>query len=245
MQHLLSAVGPNAKRGIRSQIIIHKAAIKKGRLVAEFTETLDNEQAGRDFAVTCGDHAHPDLLLAFRALVPHFCELTDQLPADNDLLADAAGVIDDPRLHSFDVTGVTYGGSREPGFTLVGTRRLASGHVMNLPAPFLTFDEVATSIHVLLDALNEEVELGLRGKCADAGRQLDMFTDQPDPTAALPGGAKRQSLLLGQSAEEVDEVSGNSSPDGGAGEELKDDAAATDGPEVPKKRGRGRPPKKE
>ena len=261
MQELLAAVGPNAKRGIRSQITIHKAAIKKNKLVADFTEQLDNEQAGRDFSVTCGDNAHADLLLAFRDLVPSFALLTDQIAelapvADED---DESGLrARNEQLTPFNVSGVIYD-PKGLGFTLIGTRQLASGHTLNLIAPFLKFEEVSQTVERLLEILNEEVELGLRGKCADAGRQLPLPFDQPEGAALLSAG-KGGPLLLGpgvEDAEYEDVIDEDGGPDGsdqappqlGAGDEpdVMDTPPIVDEQpdERPKKRGRGRPRKQQ
>ena len=124
MQDLLTAVGPNAKRdGIRSQITIHKAKLKKGCLIASFREQLDNEMAGRKFEnVECGDRAHTDLLNALGKLVPHFCLITKQLPhvitpTEGDEEAEQAS---NEELAPFSVTGISYD-KAGTGFTLTGT----------------------------------------------------------------------------------------------------------------------------
>ncbi len=249
MQDLLLAVGPNAKRGIRSQITVQKAKLKDGCLVASFTESLDNEHAGRDFSVTCGDAAHPDLLAAFRHLVPHFCHLTDQLPGVPvpDLLTEAPDETAQEVLAIFTVTGVVYN-EKGTGFTLIGTRTLANGHELNLTAPFLLWEEAPDPLIELLQALNQEVELGLRGKCAEAGRQLDMFQQEP-PTEHLmlsQGTAEPKQLGSGVQEAEWEDVTDDQPADQtAAGEEQPepDPAPAPEEPEPPKKRGRGRPKK--
>ncbi|MBC7449330.1 MAG: hypothetical protein H7330_14855 [Hymenobacteraceae bacterium] len=259
MQELLSAVGPNAKRGIRSQINIQKARIKKGCLSASFTEQLDNEMAGRKFEnVECGDRAHSDLLNAFRKLVPHFCLITAQV---SPFVLDGTDEDDRAKLLSdYDVTGLSYdkGGS---GFTLTGTRKIDTDQPLNLNTPFVTFDWARENgydelVDLLHGEVNQEIELGLRGKCADAGRQLPLPFDQPEGVALL-GAGEGGPKLLGEGAEDVEweDVDEDGGPDGEGkfpepsiideqpeGEEpAAGDQTSPDEPEPPKKRGPGRP----
>lgn len=236
MQDLLTAVGPNARRGIRSSITIQKAKIRKGCLIASFSEKLDNELAGRDFeSVKCNDQAHPDLLTAFRKLVPHFCLITQQLPyvitpEDGDEEAAQASA---EALAPFSVTGISYD-PKGTGFTLTGTREIDTDQPLNLNTPHVTFDWArengfAELVDLLFGEVNQEVELALRGKCAEAGRQLNMFLSEESQTGQLlPGTGRRDTRLLGAHIEDVE------------AEEVTDEEGE---PEQPKKRGRGRPKK--
>ncbi|MFD2787385.1 hypothetical protein [Hymenobacter rubripertinctus] len=184
---LATIVGPQAQKSV---IQITRATVKKQLLAAEFTEQLDLESNAREFTMQGKDLVHPDLEACFAHLVPHFCLLTEQLeegpgywPAQDrdDLPA---------QFDSYGVTGLVLGAKN--GVTLVGFRKLENGKVLNLTAQYISFADPSEqfeesnawqyahteNLEQLVEETLAEVELALRGKCSDVGRQLQMF-DEP------------------------------------------------------------------
>lgn len=180
-------VGPQAQKSL---LTIQKATIKKQLLYAEFTEQLNLEAKPRPFTMSSADLVHPDLERCFARLVPHFCLLTEQLAEgveywsndDSDELPD--------HFESYGVTGIIMG--KKNGVTLMGFRTLESGKVLNMNGQYVSFEAVPEEQEEsdvwhyehagrleteVLDAI-AEVELALRGKCSEAGRQLDMFAQK-------------------------------------------------------------------
>ena len=181
-------VGPSAQN---SRLTIQKATIKKGALYAEFTEQLTLEAKPRPFTMQSPELVHPDLEKCFAQLVPHFALLTEQLyegdyegnywPAPGQDLPD--------HFDGYGVTGIIMSSKGDGGVTLMGFRTMESGKIQNMTAQFVSFaeqseeleeadvwhykhtDELQGAVEMAL----EEVELALRGKCSEVGRQLNMF----------------------------------------------------------------------
>jgi len=177
---LAPIVGPEAT----SILTVLKAKVKKQVLYAEFTEQHDEEASPRAFTMQGTELIHPDLQHRLSHLVPHLCLLCEQLSEIDDFWPkDEAS--DLPELFGkFGVTGFSMGRA-QGGVTLIGQRELEGGKVLNLTSPYLAFEDENGSYAyagrletAVLDVI-AEVELALRGKCSDAGRQLDMF-EQPD-----------------------------------------------------------------
>ena len=127
---------------------------------------------GADTLVTWGGFQsnHARLTAAVAALVPHFVSLTEQLPATHT----------EDDLEQFTVAGFSF--SIRNGITLNGSRTLKNGSTLTLTAPFVSFDEEqfeeydgAPELEEAAAAVLAEVELALRGKCSDAGKQLALF----------------------------------------------------------------------
>ena len=168
---LAPIVGP---QGSNSVLTISKARIKKGLLYCEFTEQHDLQTPARAFTMQGTQPVHDDLTAAVAALVPHFISLTEQLPATHT----------EDNLEQFTVAGFSI--SNKNGITLNGSRTLKNGSTLTLTAPFVSFDEEqfeeydgAPQLEEAAAAVLAEVELALRGKCSDAGKQLDMFQGTP------------------------------------------------------------------
>lgn len=184
-------VGPSAQNSL---LTIQKATIKKQLLYAEFTEQLTLESKPRPFTMSSADLVHPDLEKCFKKLVPHFCLLTEQLDEHAEYEA-AAGywpnyeASDELPEHfkTYQVTGIIIGAKN--GVTLMGLRTLESGKMLPMTSQYASFepapekegeDKIWRYEHAgrletaVLEAI-AEIELALRGKCSEAGRQLNMF----------------------------------------------------------------------
>jgi hypothetical protein len=173
---LAPIVGPEAT----SILTVLKAKLKNQLLYAEFTEQHDEEASPRAFTMQGTELVHSDLHHRFSHLVPHLCLLTEQLPETDDFWPEDEATGLPEHFASFSVTGFAMGRGQS-GVTLTGQRQLAGGKVLNLTSPYLAFeDENTTYLYAgrletaVLDAISE-VEQALRGKCSEAGRQLDLF----------------------------------------------------------------------
>ena len=176
----LAVVGPATDDGKKSVLTISKARIKKGLLYCEFTEQHDPQAPARALALTCAEQAHPDLPHVLSRLVPHLCLLAEQLPETPDFWPDEAEELP-PVFAPFAVTGFSVG-KQQGGVTLIGQRTLNGGKVLNLNSPYVSFEDeteaaypYAPLLQAELAAALAEVELALRGKCSDAGKQLALF----------------------------------------------------------------------
>lgn len=187
-------VGPQAQKSL---LTIQKATVKKQLLTAEFSEQLTLEAKPREFTMQGTELVHPDLERCFAQLMPHFCLLTEQLDEHQQYTAEtgSSGYWPDyeatdklpDHFASYQVTGLIIG--KKNGVTLMGNRTLESGKVLNMTSQYASFEPVGEEAEeaeiwhyphagrlesAVLDAL-AEVEAALRGKCSEAGRQLDMF----------------------------------------------------------------------
>ena len=176
---LAPLVGPATPSLIR----IQKAKVKNQQLTCEFTEQRTQEAPPRSFTLTSQEQVHPDLLHRIHRLVPHLCLLTEQLRETPDFWPDDAAEPLPAHFDPFTVTGLSLGNGGA-GVTLIGQRRLTGGSILNLTSPYVPYEAETDDQYAyagllesaVLDALTE-VELALRGKCAEY-RQLDLF-DQP------------------------------------------------------------------
>ena len=181
-------VGPQAAQ--KSVLTIQKATVKKQLLYAEFTEQLTLEAKPRPFTMSSADLVHPDLEKCFAQLVPHFCLLTEQVPEGEDYWpADTSSASLPTQFTGYGVTGILLSSKASGGVTLMGFRTLESGKVLNLTGQYVSFAEPSEELAeadgwhyphtealqgLVQDAIGE-VDAALRGKCSEAGRQLDMF----------------------------------------------------------------------
>lgn len=177
-------VGPQAQKSL---LTIQKATVKKQLLYGEFSEQLTLEDKPREFTMQGKELVHPDLERCFARLVPHFCLLTEQLSDGVDYWPNDDSEELPEHFDSYGVTGIILG--KKNGVTLMGFRTLESGKVLNMTGQYVSFEPVSEEeeetdawhyAHAgrleteVLDAI-AEVELALRGKCSEAGRQLNMF----------------------------------------------------------------------
>ena len=197
---LTPIVGPQALPGTtqKSLLTIQKATVKKQLLAAEFSEQLDLQSKPREFTMQGTELVHPALERCFARLVPHFCLLTEQLSESSDFWPSDEAT--DPMPEHFDsygVTGLIIG--KKDGVTLMGFRQLESGKVLNLTGQYVSFAEQSEefeesdawhyphtdNLKTLVDEALAEIDAALRGKCSEAGRQLDMFRQQDDDQEQL------------------------------------------------------------
>ncbi len=187
-------VGPQAPKSL---LTIQKVTIKKHLLAAEFSEQLDLQAKPREFTMQGTELIHPDLERCFARLVPHFCLLTEQLAEGVAYWPTADGAELPAHFESFGVTGIIMG--KKNGVTLMGFRALESGKVLNMTGQYVSFEPVpeeqeaadawhyahAGRLETEVLAAIAEVELALRGKCSEAGRQLDMFAHKQLTSAVV------------------------------------------------------------
>ena len=205
---LAPIVGPEAT----SILTVLKAKLKNQLLYAEFTEQHDEEASPRAFTMQGTELVHPDLTRALAQLVPHLCLLTEQLHETADYWPEEAAEWP-PRFAPYTVTGFSMGRGGA-GITLTGQRELAGGKILNLNSPYTAFEEENSTYQytglletAVLDAI-AEVELALRGKCNEAGRQLDMFDAEQNKeeviaefgevTKNFPAPKKRKAKRIGE-----------------------------------------------
>ena len=181
-------VGPQAAQ--KSVLTIQKATVKKQLLTAEFTEQLTLEAKPREFTMNSTELVHPDLERCFAQLVPHFCLLTEQIEEGADYWPeDTTSATLPTQFSGYGVTGLILSSKASGGVTLMGFRTLESGKVLNLTGQFVSFAEPSEEFteadgwhyrhtqalqELVQDAL-AEVDAALRGKCSEAGRQLEIF----------------------------------------------------------------------
>jgi hypothetical protein len=180
-------VGPSAQN---SRLTIQKATIKKQLLNAEFTEQLTLEAKPREFTMNGTELVHPDLERCFARLVPHFCLLTEQLSNGVDYWPNDDSDELPEHFDNYQVTGIIMG--KKNGVTLMGFRTLESGKVLNMTGQYVSFEpapeeeaetdawhyEHAGRLETeVLDTI-AEIEMALRGKCSEVGKQLDMFSQE-------------------------------------------------------------------
>lgn len=135
---------------------------------------------------TTGDAPiHEDLQAAFDELTPHFAliceEITEQYcrQAINDLRNNVIKNEETDPLRKYVVTGFTVGKDSD-GVSIIGTKRLNTGKVLNITTPFMKWDdEHYPLIHELIEAVDlckSEVYEYIEGKRAPLKNQtLDMF----------------------------------------------------------------------
>ncbi len=217
---LTPIVGPagDAPQAQKSLLTIQKATVKKQLVAAEFSEQLDLQSKPREFTMQGTELVHPDLERCFARLVPHFCLLTEQLDEHGTELSfwpELGGELPE-HFDSYGVTGLIIG--KKDGVTLMGFRKLESGKVLYLTGQYVSFagqsEEFEESdawhyphtddLKTLVEEALAEIDAALRGKCSEAGRQLDMFQQpqigeiemgevlQSEQRAALPGTAPKR-----------------------------------------------------
>lgn len=119
------------------EIQIKKAKLSKN-LCLEATY-IDEE--GNDITLKGNAKTHPDLRMAFGALVPFFVDLTEQREAGKIDWDNPDSEENENLLHKIDVTGITISGDSSNRFiTLTGRRTLNTSKVLNLNSPGIDMD---------------------------------------------------------------------------------------------------------
>jgi hypothetical protein len=163
------------------ETIIKKAKIKDGCLIVELTEIIDTKDGTiyNDVVKTCGSVVHQDLQNAFDGLKLHLVKICDLRFADV-IDRNEIGDFDMSLLNEYTITGFSIGGHDEnEGVTIVGNKKLKSGKVLNICAPFTKFwDEFApyeleTFLRKSVDNCIDEVGKYLTGKSAVTQTEMD------------------------------------------------------------------------
>lgn len=126
---------------------------------------------------------HSDLRNAFRALIPHFAFICEDITEDLARTAIESNIdyedeSENP-LKRFSVVGFSMGGSGDSeGVTISGSKSLESGKVVNFNTPFIKWEDYYVFSSELIDAvdvLKSEVYEYLEGKQAPKMQQSMTF----------------------------------------------------------------------
>ena len=119
---------------------IVKAAVKNDRCEVTFEENFTESNYTNTVTKKCSQIVHADLKKALDRLKIHMVAICEQKEADEVL--ENFDEYDVETLSGYLVTGFSIGGSDENlGVTLIGQKLLASGHVLNLIAPFTKYED--------------------------------------------------------------------------------------------------------
>lgn len=230
---LASIVGPDAPT--TSSIRIQKAKVKESLLTAEFTEQRDQDAPARSFTLISHELVHPDLQHRFSQLVPHLCLLCEQLTETPDYWPQDEAEQLPTHFDAFTVTGFSTG-SKGTGVTLIGQRQLQGNRVLNLTSPYVSFESEHEEygyvglLEMAVGLTTAEVEQALRGKHSDAGKQLDLFGQEPEDDRPLLAEATAYAAEHpGQTRTELQQE---------AEEAVKQHAQLVEARQIPKKRNR-------
>lgn len=115
---------------------IKKASLKEDVLEIEYEQIIDDPEQGpviNTFKLNGGNKPHQDLKDSLKNLRFHAAMICEQVPAKTKH--------EDGALEHYSVTGFSIGGSDEnEGVTIIAQRKLASGQVLNLIAPFTKWE---------------------------------------------------------------------------------------------------------
>jgi hypothetical protein len=152
-------------------VTIKKATIKDGLFLnVKFEE---NTPSGtNNVSKDCTAPIHDDLRNAFNGMSEHLAEICHQY---ND-----TGAID---ADNTSCNGVAFGGGNgdSGGFTLIGSRHLHGGDVVNLTSPFKKFSDGyigMSELHELTETAIREVKLYLFEGKQKPQEQQSLFEDQ-------------------------------------------------------------------
>lgn len=139
---------------------------------------------------------HEDLRNAFRALIPHFCFISEQIRDEkliskcidniSDYIGDRDAVVSQEFL-KFNVGSFAISKSGE-GVIISGSRQLDTFEEIGWSTPLIKFDsdyKFASALEMAIETLKEEVQHYMSGKQA-AKAQLDMFeVNQEEESEAI------------------------------------------------------------
>lgn len=156
-------------------IKIKSVKLNKGRtLELKCTEyvKVSSGDATSELGKKCDWLATNDMLDALKALVPHLVHLCEQDGSSDD----------------YEITGFVIGGGDEgEGVTLIGNKKLSTGKVLNLNAPFAEFfgDEYpyAGELYEAIEKCIQEAEEYLNGK--SAFKQVEIPFDEEDENTSI------------------------------------------------------------
>lgn len=148
---------------------INKVKIKDRTLTVDMDETISNEngQVTNEVTKKCAYLAHEDLLLAFKAMIPHLVKICDFKGADN---ISENNIADFEAFPEYHITGISIGGNCEyEGITIIAQREFPSGKVLNIVTPFQQFQDVDYPF-------NEELQLAVEACIHETNEYL--FNDK-------------------------------------------------------------------
>jgi len=165
-------------------LAVKNAAIKSSLFLDYAFERQDGEI--KNTIVTKSDAPiHEDLRNAFRALIPHFCFISEQIRDEklvsqcidniSDYIGDRDSVISEDFL-KYNVSSFAMSKSGE-GVTITGSRQLDTFEEIGWSTPLIKFEseyKFASALEMAIETLKEEVQHYMSGKQA-AKAQLDMF----------------------------------------------------------------------
>lgn len=161
------------------ETIIKKAKLKDGCLIVELVEWFKDESISNEVVKTCGSLIHQDLQDAFNGLKLHLVKICD-LKFAEVIDRHEIGDFDMTLLDEYNITGFSIGGNNEnEGVTIIGNKKLRSGKVLNICAPFTKFQdefmpyELETFLRESVDNCIYEVECYLKGKTAIIQTEMD------------------------------------------------------------------------
>jgi hypothetical protein len=137
-----------------------------------------DESTNTEVTVLSPRQAHPDLVRAFKELIPHLILLTESIEGKS--LDD---VSKDLRFKNFEARSFSIGGNDEHrGVIISGVRTLNGNRVISLNTPFTRFEpNTELGVYEYLDELQaavetciDEIKLFLEGKHA-VNPQLQLF----------------------------------------------------------------------
>lgn len=164
-------------------ISITKVKIEKGiSAVINYDEVNTTSENPGTNKMTCEGSSgiHEDFRNSMKALAIHLGLISEQVRGKIEKINPADQTI----LDHITVTGFSIGGSDDnEGVTVFGQRKLKSGKVLNLVAPFQKYEDenydgasdLASDIH----AACEEAKQYLDGKCAPKA-QLEIFEEEKE-----------------------------------------------------------------
>lgn len=170
-------------------LAVKNAAIKSSLFLDYAFERTDGEI--KNIIKTNSDAPiHDDLRNAFRALIPHFCFISEQI-TDKELVEQCIDNVSDyigdrekvvkPDFLKFNVNSFAMSKSGE-GVIISGSRQLDTFDEIGWSTPLIKFDSdypFASALEMAIENLKEEVQHYMSGKQA-AKAQLDMFESQDD-----------------------------------------------------------------
>jgi hypothetical protein len=174
---------------MNNQIKIRKAKLtKKGTLEVSYDEIITGARTSiiNKLNKIDANKAHEDLITAFASLNPHMAIIAEQVRTQeksNKIVAkDFIHKDDTIILDAIKVTGIAVGGDDLEGVTLIGTRKLKDGSILNIVSPFTKYHEspyaFAEELMQDVQVVISEVEEYLDGKHApDTQLELELAAE--------------------------------------------------------------------
>lgn len=178
---------------------IKKVSIKSDHLVVIYEERVGNDsnQVTKD----CGAIIHADLRTAFDAMKKHLVCLCEQMEGEM-ITVQNFETFDLEKLSNYTITGITKGGSDDSeGVTIVGSKLLKTGKVLNIVSPFTKYEDEYPFVDHLGLGVNEclyEVEQYLfNGKHGYKQKEIDFdIPEEADIKMDIASGIGKASITF-------------------------------------------------